>query len=183
MEVCEIKRRTAPVLMTLALLMAGCVPQGAPSGTTESGVEIHSDSRLISSKQWEVYQPDPASAMASVVANARDANISVLCDGKGHLSVQLHSHDGRELKSQSLTVKFDQGVAADYPWNSDTEEGWIFVLLDDDADFATVVADLRRHKSLEAVVSEDGKEWRRYQFTLAKADAAIDYVVKLCGKN
>jgi len=166
--------------LALVVLATGCATQSNPPHDPD--LAVYSDARLMSSKQWEVYQPERQSAMASVVADARDASASVLCDGKGGLSIQLNSHDGRALKKQSLTVAFDQGAAADYPWYTNTEDGWNFILLDDQTDFRSVIADLKMHKTLEAVVSESGKEWRRYQFTLAKADAAIDYVLKLCGK-
>ncbi len=164
--------------------VTGCTQQRTPSSQPgDPNVVIYSDERLISSERWEVYQPDQRSAMASVVANPRKASAAVFCDGEGGLSIQLNSHGGRELKNQSVTVAFDQGVAADYPWHTSTEEGWSFVLLDSQEDFAPVITALRQHRMLEAVVSESGKEWRRYQFTLAKADAAIGYVLKLCGKE
>jgi len=180
-EVPILKSIGAKAVCLIAVVAAGCTSQGAPP--SQSGLTIYSDARRMSSTQWEVYQPEKQSAMASIVADARNASASVLCDGKGGLSIQLSSHDGRELKNQSLTVAFDQGAVASYPWHTSTEDGWNFALLDSEKDFAPVIADLRGHKTLEAVVSESGKEWRRYRFTLVKADAAIDYVLKLCGKS
>jgi len=167
----------------LAVFATGCVPQSAPpSQAGDSKLAIYSDERRMSSKQWEVYQPEEHSAMASIVAGARNASASVLCDGKGGLSIQLNSHDGRELKNQTLMLAFGQDAAADYPWYTDTEEGWNFVLLDSQKEYGPVIAALKQNQTLEAVVSESGKEWRRYQFTLARAGEAIDYVVTLCRK-
>jgi len=169
----------------LAVSVIGCAPKSAPPPQVgDSGLKIHNEpNNRMSSEQWEVYQPAERSGMASVVAVARNASASVLCDGKGGLSIQIDSHDGRELKNPSLKVTFDQGVAADYPWHSNTEEGWGFILLDSQKDYAPIIGELKQREILEAVVSESGKEWHRYQFTLAKADEAIDYVVKLCGKS
>jgi hypothetical protein len=172
--------------VVLAASVSGCAPQGAPRPPAgDSRLKVYSEHRLISSEQWEVYQPEEHSAMASIVAVARNGSVGVLCDGKGGLSIHINSHDGRELKAPSIEVSFDQATPSDYSWVTipPAEDGWGFGLVDDQKDFQPAIAALKQHETLEAVVSESGKDWRRYQFTLAKAEEAIDYVVKLCGKS
>jgi hypothetical protein len=163
----------------IAALM-GCVqPQG-----NDNGLINHDPDRPISSEHWEVYEvPKDQAAMASVVSATRNGSLHVLCEKNDESVILIGSKDGAELKDTSITVTFDGNITTNYPWVTTTgEDGWGVGLVENQKDFWPALAALRQHRAVEVVVSESGKEWRRLQFTLARADEAIDLVFKECGK-
>jgi hypothetical protein len=174
-------RNLAPVWLTAIALtiLSGCVqPQGGDDGVIAS---------FYSADHWEYYgrSSDREPAMASVAAAARNGVLSVLCGSENYLTILIESPDGTELKETSVKLTFDGTVATDYDWfaNSENEEGWAVALFDDEESFWPAINDLKQHRSAEVVISEAGKEWRRFQFTLTGAGDAIDRTVKDCGKG
>ena len=47
---------------------------------------------------------------------------------------------------------------------------------------ACAIQALKQHRSAEVVVTASGKEWRRLEFTLARAGEAIDLAFRQCGR-
>jgi hypothetical protein len=158
----------------------GCAqPQG-----NDNGLINHDPHSAMRSDHWQFHKlPNDEVTMASVVATARNGMLSIFCDEQKELTLLIDSSDGTELKETSVALTFDGNVATDYDWfsSSRNEDGWSVALFDDQKSFWPAIEALKRHRSVEVVVSESGKEWRRFQFTLASAAEAIDLALKECG--
>jgi hypothetical protein len=140
----------------------GKVPDFVPSDRWDSGLNLGS---------------------ATVASPTRDATILIGCS-EGDPSIALFVTLMRPLalkdKFRTVAIAFDGGPPVSQSWFS-TEDS--YGIADDELAFITTIQGLMHHRSVEFVLSENGKELDRHSFTLNGAPQAINAVVLACHKS
>jgi hypothetical protein len=132
---------------------------------------------LVPSDRWEA---SLQFGTATVASQARDAAILLGCsegDPSIALMVTLVRPLALEAQIRTVTVILDGDALAAQSWFS-TEDS--YGIADDQLAFIATIQGLMSHRTVEFVLSDNGKELDRHSFTLNGAREAIDSVVRAC---
>jgi hypothetical protein len=168
-----LKKFALPCIAGVILVAAGCAQP-------TSGV------KPVSAEHWELSGPEGNDEMvvASINASDHDNRLQVYCHlGDKALVVMLLPRElAGDDKDQRLTLGFDGGGPQPQFWRAQMYKGrfYDFSLGSDEPGFDAVIDGLRRHRSVETVITTAGKEARRDTFTLNGASDAVDRVVAAC---
>jgi hypothetical protein len=135
---------------------------------------------FVPSDHWEASLQD---GNATVASPTRDATILIGCsegDPSIALIVTLTRPVAMNEQFRTVTLKFDDKPPVSQSWFSTRDS---YGLADDELAFITTVEGLTHHRSVEFVLSENGKELDRHSFTLNGAAEAINAVVRACHKS
>jgi hypothetical protein len=135
----------------------------------------------MSPAHWEVVQlPGEPTPLAAIVDSTETVQISLGCGG--NVLLAMGPDKGLNLPHPSLKLSWDAEVSADTGLEAFSSGGtWVFGADRDQAAFWPTIGRLKRHRILEATVSDVSIAPLHYRFSLADADQAIDYVLAQCG--
>jgi len=135
---------------------------------------------LMPSDRWDSTQ---GNGTATVASPTRDAAILIGCSqGDPSIAMMVTLSNALPIKEafRTVTVAFDDGQPVAQSWFS---SGDSYGVADDELAFISTLKGMMSHRSVEFVLSEDGKELDRHSFTLNGAPEAIASVIRACHKN
>lgn len=160
----------APLIGAAIVLMAG-------SARAEETGKVPD---FVPSDRWDVSVKD---GTATVASPTRDATLLIGCsegDPSIALMVTLMTPVAFSEQFRTVTMVFDGGQPVSQSWFSTKDS---YGITEDELAFPVTIEGLIGHRSVEFVLSEDGKELDRHSFTLNGATDAIGSVVRTCHRN
>lgn len=160
-------RMIAPLLGTALALLIGAAQAD----------EIGKVPDFVPSDRWDA---SLKYGNATVASPTRDAAILIGCsegDSSIALIVTLMSPLALNEQFRTVTTIFDGEASAPQSWFSTKDS---YGTTDDELAFISTIKGLTGHRTVEFVLSENGKELDRHSFTLNGAAEAIASVVRAC---